>query len=60
MKNTNIVKPLDAFNTDLVIALWEGLNDGKITIDEYYQMLDVQSLDDGSKLDHEMANESNC
>ena len=45
---------------NLVIDLWVGLNGGHITTDEYKEMLDVQRLDDGSKLDHEMANESNC
>ena len=60
MKNTNVVRPLEAFNTDLVISLWEGINNGLITVDEYYEMIDVQGLDDGSKLDHEMANESDC
>ena len=45
---------------NLVIDLWVGLNGGHITTEEYKEMLDVQSLDDGSKLDHEMANESNC
>ena len=45
---------------NLVIDLWVGLNGGHITTDEYKEMIDVQRLDDGSKLDHEMANESNC
>ena len=46
------------FNTDLVIDLWTGLNGGYITTDEYYDMLELQSLSDGSSLDKEMALES--
>jgi len=46
------------FKTDLVIDLWTGLNDGHITTDEYYEMLELQSLSDGSELDKEMALDS--
>jgi|TARA_B100001093_G_scaffold405981_1_gene394342 chromosome segregation and condensation protein ScpB len=44
--------------TELVINLWEGLNNGYITTDEYAEMLELQSLSDYSDLDKEMALDS--
>ena len=46
------------WNTDLVIDLWVGLNGGHITQDEYYEMLEVQNISDGSEFDKQMALES--
>jgi hypothetical protein len=31
------------FNTDLVIDLWVGVNGGYITVDEYYEMLNLSN-----------------
>ena len=44
--------------TELVITLWEGLNNGYITTDEYIDMMQLQNLSDGSEYDKEMALES--
>mgnify|MGYP001397840367 FL=1 len=43
---------------ELVKELWVGLNNGYITKDEYAEMLELQSLSDGSELDKEMALDS--
>jgi len=36
-----IIKIKVMFKTDEVIALWVGINGGYITVDEYYEMLNL-------------------
>lgn len=43
---------------ELALALWEGVNGGYITTEEYIDMMQLQNLSDGSQFDKEMALES--